>query len=127
MLGLVGSSFGETGNNLMLGYSASEFEMHDSDSTYSALQVSLNHWIQVAFAGSYGHTFGEKAMYLDEIFDYDVSGMNDIGVMAWFDVLGIRKITPCPSTGTSRRSPTISMSWSGSGHLPDGKIQLRRS
>jgi hypothetical protein len=122
MLGLVGSSFGETGNNLMLGYSASTFEMHDSTSAYGALQVSLNHWIQVALAGSYSHTYGDKVMYLDEIFDYDVSGMNDVGLMAWFDVLGINKVTPCPLDGDVSKVPDYFHLMIGAGAtFPTGK------
>ena len=125
MLGLVGSSFGESGNNLMLGYSSSEFDMHDSRSAYGSLQMSLNHWITVAFAGSYGHTFGEKAMYLDEIFDYDVSGMNDVGIMAWFDILGIHTITPCPLDGDVTKVPDYFHLMLGAGAtFPTGKYSF---
>ena len=105
MLGLVGSSFGESGSNLLVGYSRSSFEMHDSYSFYGSLQVPLAHWIQLQLAASAGSVRGDKVMALYEVFHFDVSGFNDLGLMAWFDLLGIRQVTPCPLDGDMTKVP----------------------
>ena len=99
LLGLVGSQFGNYGNNFTLALSTAEFGGHDMDSALASRQISLSHWISLQYAAAYNHTFGEKAMFLGQKFDYDVKGVGDMGLMAWFDLPGRTRFQPCPLDG----------------------------
>jgi hypothetical protein len=122
LLGLIGSQFGNYGNNVLLSYAASEFGGHDSDSSNLSLQLSLSHWISLQWAGGHSHTFGEKIMYLDEKFAYDVSGLSDMGLMAWFDLPGRTRFQPCPLDGDVTKVPDYWHFMAGAGTtLPTGK------
>jgi len=105
LLGLIGSQFGNYGNNLLASVSTSEFDGHDSDAANLSLQLALAHWISLQWAGGYAHTFGEKIMYLDETFYYTVHGATDQGLMVWADLPGRTRYQPCPLDGDVTKVP----------------------
>lgn len=105
LLGLLGSMMGNAGNNFYLSYYSGKFEEHKMSGTLYALQIPLNHWITIQGAIPYGASEGSKIMYLDEPFYYESEGMGDLGLLFWFDILGIKKIAPCPLDGDMTKVP----------------------
>lgn len=105
LLGLMGSMMGNAGNNFYFSYYSGKFKDHDLSGTIYALQVPLNHWITVMGAIPYGSSEGTKIMYLDEPFYYESEGMGDLGLMIWADLLGIKKVAPCPLDGDMTKVP----------------------
>ena len=126
LLGLMGSQFGNYGNNFLTSVSTSEFEGHDSDAGNVSLQLALTHWISLQWAGGYGHTFGEKIMYLDEKFYYTVHGVTDMGLMAWADLPGRTRYQPCPLDGDVTKVPDYWHFMVGVGTtVPTGKYDYK--